>query len=231
MIAGIVSFSPHLSRGDEAGPGGTSQFDRAEVETIRMHTRQILSDPDLAARTTFWQWLGGKFSKWEKPDFKLGSGWTKFILWVLIIWCVLTLLAILAHLIWTVRLLVWPNSHRQNTMGGSSHEPLKNMSLEELYKRVQKLAEKGAFAEAISVMIVALLRLLDSVGTIRFHESKTNGDYVREYPSDHVGRSEFRQFVLIFEQAIYGRLHGERQTYSQMNSLMEQIRNCVTQKA
>ena len=231
IIAGIVSFSPRMSRADEVARREISQFDRADVDTIKMHTRQILSEPDLAVSKTFWQWLAGKFSKWKRPQINLRSGWAKLIVWILFIWCVLTLVAILAHLIWTVGLLVWPNTHRQNVISGSGSERVRSMSFEELYERARELAEKGAFAEAISFMIVAMLRLLDSVGTIRFHESKTNGDYVREYPSDHAGRSEFRQFVLVFEQTIYGRLHGDRQTYSKMNSLMEQIRNCVTQKA
>ena len=231
IIAGIVSLSPRVSRADEVAGREISQFDRADVDTIKMHTRQILSEPDLAARKTFWQWLGGKLPKGRLPSLNLRSGWAKFIVWILLIWCVLTLVAILAHLIWTVGLLVWPNTRRQDVMSGSGSERVRSMSFEELYERARELAEKGAFAEAISFMIAALLRLLDSVGTIRFHESKTNGDYVREYPSDHVGRNEFRQFVMVFEQTIYGRLHGDRQTYSKMNSLMEQIRSCVTQKA
>lgn len=231
IITGIISFSPRLSRADEIAIEGISQFDRADVETIKMHTGQILSEPALASRKTFWQWLGDKFSRWKRPNLDLGSGWATFIRSVILIWCVLALLAILAHLIWTIRLLVWPNRHRQNAITGSSSIAVKITSFEELYKMAQELAEKGAFAEAISLLILALLRLLDSVGTIRFHESKTNGDYVREYPSDHVGRNEFRRFVLIFEQTIYGSFRGDRQTYSQMNSLMEHIHNCVTQKA
>ncbi|UCE47661.1 MAG: DUF4129 domain-containing protein, partial [Phycisphaerales bacterium] len=158
-------------------------------------------------------------------------GLAKCVLWILLIWCVLTLVAILAHLIWTVALFVRPSTHRQKVTGGSGPERVRSMSFEELYERARELAEKRAFAEAVSFMILALLRLLDSVGIIRFHESKTNGDYVREYPSNHVGRSEFGQFVLVFEQTIYGRLQGDRQAYSKMNSLMEQIRSCVSKKA
>jgi hypothetical protein len=64
---------------------------------------------------------------------------------------------------------------------------------------------------------------------VRFHESKTNGDYIREYPSGYAGRDEFRKFVLMFEQTIYGGLRSSGQIYRQMNSLMEHIHNCVTQ--
>jgi hypothetical protein len=231
IIAGMVSFSSPLSRADEITLPAVWQYDRADIETIKMHTRQILSEPALAPRTTFWQWLWEKFSRWEKPDFHLGSDWAKLIWSVTFIWCVLALLAILTHLIWTIYLLIWPNRRRRNRTAGPGVEPVKSTSFDDLYRTAQALAEKGAFSEAIGVMMVALLRLLDSAGIVRFHESKTNGDYVREYPSGFTGRNEFRKFVLVAERAVYGHFPCDHQTYWQMNSLMECIRSRATRKA
>ena len=91
----------------------------------------------------------------------------------------------------------------------------------------QELAANNSFHEAISMMMAALLRLLDSMKIIRFHDSKTNGDYIKECPSDYSCRDEFRRFVLIFEQTIYGGFHSSLSTYQQLNSLMEHIRNSV----
>ena len=231
VIAGIFSSSFSLSRADETAITKTSQFERADVETIKMHTRQILSEPALASRKTFRQWLLEKFSKWNGPKFNLGSGWATLIWSVILIWCILTLAAILTHLIWTIRLWIRPKKYRKNAAGGTSSKPSKIMSFEELYKIAQELADKGSFSEAISAMLSGLLRLLDSSGIIRYHESKTNGDYIREYPSNLASRNEFRKFILVFEQIVYGRFCCDRQIYSQMNSLMECIHNGVTQKA
>lgn len=230
-IAGITTFATRPCRADEIIQSETWQFERADVDTIRMHTRQILSEPNLAPRETFWQWLKEKFSKWEKPDLHMGSGWATLIWSVLVIWAVLTLVAILIHAIWTIRVLIWPGALRRNATGAQSSGTVKVTSFEELSGMARALAEKGAFFEAISVMMVAMLRLLDSIGIVHFHESKTNGDYVREYPSDLTSWNEFKTFVLIFEQTVYGRFHCDRQTYGQMNSLMEQICIDVSQKA
>ena len=231
IFAGILSSSPSLSPADETAILRTSQFERADVETIKMHTKQILSEPALASRKTFRQWLLEKFSKWKRPDIDLGSGWATLIWSVILIWCVLTLSAIIVHLVWTICLYIRPNKYRNNVVTSPGSKPTINLSFEELYKKAQELADKGAFSEAISALLSGLLRLLDSAGTICFHESKTNGDYIREYPRNLVGQNEFRKFILIFEQTIYGRFYCDRQTFSQLNYLMEYIRKGVTQKA
>ncbi len=231
IIAGVVSSWFALGRADESELERTSAFDRPNVETIRMYTRQILSDPTLASRKTLWQWFKEKFGHWDRPRLALGSGWATLIWSVVLIWCILTLLAILAHLIWTLRLMTGPNRRRQNATAGPGSEPVRIISFEELYKIARELAAKGAFSEAISVMMVALLRLLDCASVVGFHQSKTNEDYIREYPSGIGGRNEFRQFVVVVERTVYGRFPCDHQTYWQANSLMERIRNCVTRKA
>lgn len=231
IIAEVVSSWSALGRADVTERERTSHFARPDVETIRMYTRQVLSDPALASRKTLWQWFKEKVAHWNRPRFEPGSGWATFIWFVVLIWCILTLLAILAHLIWTVRLMIWPNRRRQNATAGPGSEPVKIISFDKLYNIARELAEKGAFSEAISVMMVALLRLLDCAGVVGFHESKTNEDYVREYPPGVGGRNEFGQFVIVVERTVYGRFPCDHQTYWQANSLMERIRNCVTGKA
>jgi len=230
ITAGIFLSFPVLSYAYEDTGSATSQFDRVDVKTIKICTRQILSEPDFAPKKTFWQWLTEKFSKWKRPKFNLGPGWTRFILLVIVIWCVLTLMAVLIHFIWTICLLIRSNKDIRGVSNKFSSELVKITSFEELYRMTQELAEKGAFSEAISIMIVALLRWLDSKGIVRFHESKTNGDYIREYPSGYAGQNEFEEFVLIFEQIIYGGLPDNGKTYRKMNSLREYIHNCVTQQ-
>lgn len=231
ITAGIVSSWSPGGHADEFAAERATRFDRVDAETIKMHTRQILSEPALASRTTPWQWFRERLGRWRGPHLELGSGWATFAWYVILIWCILTLLAIFVHLIWTIRLVIWPNARGQNATAGPGSEPVETISFEELCKIARELAEKGAFCEAISTMILGLLCWLDSTGTIRFHRSKTNGDYVREYPSDLAGWNEFRQFVLTFEQRIYGSAPCDHQTFWQMNALMECIREGITKKA
>lgn len=230
IIIGILFSLSVLLYADEDTSSITSQFDRVDVETIKMHTHQILSEPTFLPRKTFWQWLSEKFSKWKGPKFDLGPGWKTFILSVLTIWCVLTLIAILIHFIWSIGLLIRSDTNSLRAKRASSSGSVKLTSFEELYKITQELAQKKAFREAISIMIVALLRWLDFRGIVHFHESKTNGDYVREYPSGYAGHDEFKTFVVMFEQTIYGGPYSNEKTYWKMNSLMKHIHNCVVQK-
>jgi hypothetical protein len=90
---------------------------------------------------------------------------------------------------------------------------------------MQWLADHNLFRQAISVMMLVLLRGLDRAGTLRFHRSKTNGDYVGEYPAGVPGRDEFRRFSLSFDVLVYGCAPCEQETYQRMRSLFEQVRD------
>lgn len=229
ISAGIVFLSPAFSNADETTVQKTQQFDRADLETIKMHTQQILSEQNFAPKKTFMQWLGEKLFRWKGSNFKLGQKWEVIILWFLTFWCLLSLIAILIHFIYTLSLFIRSGRSFSSTKSSFGSKKVKVLSFEELYQTAQELARNNSFREAVSLMMAALLRLLDSMKIIRFHESKTNGDYIRECPSDYTCRDEFRKFVLIFEQTIYGGFQSNRKIYQQMNSLMEDIRNCAKQ--
>ncbi|MCK4822206.1 hypothetical protein KA005_40965, partial [bacterium] len=109
IITGILFSSPAVFHADEVARHRTLQFNRADVETIKIHTHQILSEQDFAPKKMFRQWLGEKLFKWKGPKFDLGRGWTTIICWIIIIWCILTLIAILIHFILTIRLLIRSN--------------------------------------------------------------------------------------------------------------------------
>jgi hypothetical protein len=226
---GIAFLSPAVSNADETSVQKVSQFYRADPETIKMHTRQILSDQNFVPNKTFMQWLGEKFFRWKGPKLHLGQRWGKFILWFITFWCLLSLLAILIHFIYTLSLLIRTNSRFSIDMRSSGSKKVKITSFEELYKKAQELAGNNSFREAISMMMAALLRLMDSRKIISFHDSKTNGDYIRECPYDYICRDEFRKFVLIFEQTIYGGSQSSHKIYQRMDSLMGDILNCVRQ--
>lgn len=230
LITGIAFSSMVLANEVEIQVDKAAQFERVDAETIKMHTRQILSDTRFSPRKTFWQWLLEKLSKWEGPRLGLGRGWAKFILWFCIFWCVLTLVAILIHLVWTILILMSSRVSSSRVRRLVGRESLGAKSFEELCKIAQELAGKRAFREAIGTLMLALLRWLDSGSLIRFHESKTNGDYIREYATAHPSSKDFKKFVIAFEQTIYGGLQVDGQAYRQMNILLEQIRNHVTQR-
>lgn len=230
LIAGIAFSAVVLSKGVETQANNVAQYERPDAETIKMHTRQILSDIRFSPRKTFWQWLIDKLARWKGPKLDLGTGWAKFIFWVVFFWCVLTLVAILIHLIWTIHILISSRTISSRVHRHIGRESLGAKSFKELCKIAQELAGKQAFREAIGILMLALLRWLDSGSLIRFHESKTNGDYIREYPTAHPSCKDFKKFVNAFEHTIYGGLQVDGQVYRQMNFLLEHICNHVNQR-
>lgn len=225
LTAAIILCLPYYSYSQTSPGSETERYDRADAEIIKVQVREILSQPEFSPTKTFWQWLSEKLSRWnwEGPKFNLGYQWKEFFLWVAITWCVLALAAILIHVAWTASLLFRTGQSPRIATRGFNTETARITSFDELYLMACNLAEKKAFREAISLLILALLRWLDYRSIIRFHESKTNGDYAREFPSVNAGRGEFMKFISMFEQTIYGRRYSDEQTYRQMNFLMEQI--------
>jgi hypothetical protein len=92
---------------------------------------------------------------------------------------------------------------------------------------MQRLAELGRFREALGMMMLVLLRRLDERGIVRFNPGKTNGDYVREYPSVGPGREEFQSFSGTFDVLVYGGGSCRQETYRNMQSLFEQVQSHV----
>jgi len=103
-------------------------------------------------------------------------------------------------------------------------------SYDDLQARMRVLAAKGAFRPALGVMMVALLRWLDRAGVVKFHASKTNGDYLRDYARARAGAGYFRRFVLAFDAIAYGGVTCGPRTYERMLDLFEEIRHDVAQE-
>lgn len=223
-----ICLSPVLLSAVDESTGRSDE--RPANERIQTVVREILSDPRFAPRKSFWQWLSEKLSAWELPDLALRSGWAGMLVWILTIWCVLALVAVLVHLIWTLVQFMPRRSAGSRTRNGRLRpESVKPLSYEELRSRMVGLAERGAFREAVRAMMVGLVRWLDEAGVLRFHRSKTNGDYVREYPGQRGGHEQFRRFALAFDALIYGGSSCGRTDYGKMLSAFEQIQHHVRQ--
>ncbi len=208
----------------------TFQYERPDAQTIKEHTRQILSDPQFAPRKTFSQWLLEKFRRWDRPDVRLPRGIGTFLLWAVIAWCLLTLLAIFIHFLWTIWVLFRRPQVSGFPLGADGSVLYERLSFDQLWQKSQDLAQRGSYRDAAGLLLLALLRRLDASRVLRFHTSKTNGEYLHEYPAQSPGRSQFAQFVAAFERSIYGGLEVPKQTYETMNSLAERIVSDVVPK-
>ena len=71
--------------------------------------------------------------------------------------------------------------------------------------------------------MLALLRWLDRSGLVAFHQSKTNGDYLREYPDNNPAEGTFRRFAVSFDLLIYGGGSCGDDAYRRMAGLFEEV--------
>jgi len=224
VLAGAVLWTRAAGASETA-----ARYERPEPDVIRSETRRILSDPSFAPRRSLWEWLLEKLSGLRPPR---GSGVLfRILLWVLFIWCVLTLAAILAHLIWT--LVVMLRGPREGSVRGAGRPHFRiehTLSYEELCKRMLGLAEEGRFAEAVGVMMIAAVRWLELKAIVHFHQSKTNGDYVGEYPGARPSSGAFSRFVGAFDNMVYGGEACGEEGYVRMNGLFDRIRENVAQE-
>lgn len=88
----------------------------------------------------------------------------------------------------------------------------------------REMAAQGRLVDASHVLYSALLETLSRSGTIRFHPSKTAGDYARELR--RVGApaaSDFRDFARELDRAVYGRGTVTRAEFDVLLQAAEQI--------
>ncbi len=208
--------------GGKARGGGA--FERAEAKVIRARIDKILADPRFAPRKTFYQWLREKLSGWAGLGFHLSRGWTRALIGVLTIWCVLALLAILGHFIWTLAVTFGGGGRRGAAAVGAVAEPAPDLSYDELIREMRRRAQQGDHRRAIGLMMIALLRWLDDCGALRFHRSKTNRDYLDEYSAGFTGRDAFTDFVRAFDVVIYGGGSCDRDTFQGMQAGFDRVR-------
>jgi hypothetical protein len=225
VLFGVATAVPRARTAPVSAP---ADYARADAETIRSHLEDILSDPRFAAHKTLWEWLREKLRRWGVPD--LSPEWANFIAWAVAAWCLLSLLAILGDLGWTIWLLLRPEKRTSIAEVPGGSERYENASFEQLWERSAGLARAGEFRAAIGVLLVALLRRLDTLKVLHFHKSKTNGEYVREYPGERAGRREFVQFITAFERSIYGGSEVAGPAYNTMSTLAQQVLRDASEK-
>lgn len=201
--------------------GGT--FERAQAQVIKDQTQQILSRSEYRPRRTALEWLGDMFDSWT-PKLRIRSGWGYMLLWFVLGWCVLALVAILGHFLWTAALFLGAKqktglASRQASFAESHFDK----SYEVLLEMAAQSAQKHQYREAIGFQTLAAIKWLDSLRIISFHESKTNGDYLREYRSEAPGETDFRDMLRLSELALYAGALCNSQTYQSMKQLMERM--------
>jgi len=104
-------------------------------------------------------------------------------------------------------------------------------SRRDAWAAARELAARGEFADASHALYSAVLETLARSGTIRFHASKTGGDYARELRRAGVPiASEFRSFARELDRVVYGRVSVTRSEFDGLLAAAEQIANATARQ-
>jgi hypothetical protein len=208
-VAGEVAAAP------AAAPSATE---------VNKTVRDILSDPRYAPHQGFWQWLRGLLGNWEAPKLPVPGSLGIIVVWVVLVWCVLSLLAILAHLVWSLTQLF--GGRRGGSWGAgrsSAGYPGGDRTVDELLALKCQAEAGGRYAEALGLMMLVLLRRLADAGVIEWHDSKTNGDYLSEFRGDRHRRAPFQSFVRDFDGVVYGGSACDAKSYGRLNRQCDEL--------
>jgi hypothetical protein len=178
---------------------------RAAIEEVlaRSEFADLQADPYAGWRKIF-AWLKSLFRR-------VGSAmehWPHWVMWIIVAWMFLTLLAILAHLIYTLAQLLG-GSFRTSDAGSRVHRHqgellgIRELNFETVYAEACRLLTVGDWPAATRYYYVSAILWLDRQGAIAFRPSKTNRDYIRELQALSKFQNPFGRLTNCFESIIY----------------------------
>ena len=187
-------------------------------EQARSAIREVLARREFADLHAdpyaFWRmfldWLEGLFrTSRQHPERHAGMALLDHFRWM-----ILTLVAILAHLIYTLVMLLRGTSSplRSNPKGGRIAGELlgiKDLDFDTVYAEARRLLAAGDWPAATRYFYVAAILWLDRQGWIVFKRWKTNRDYIDELAPRARIQGSFRQLTADFEPIVYGGLFAQ----------------------
>jgi len=209
-------------------------FSDSEMESYRQQTRAaveaVLEMPEFAdlRRDQFSWWIA--FLEWLERFFlgipKFFDGLPNWLWWAVVIWMVLTLVAILGHFIYVLAGVIGASASRRSLgIGGKEGRGellgIRELDFDSVYKRAGQHLAAGNWIEATKYLYVSAILWLDRQGWIGFKVSKTNYDYLTELARQPDHRAKFRQLTNRFESTVYGGEACSANNCQEMASLVE----------
>lgn len=171
------------------------------------------------------RWLSSVFSAIPKFFASL-PGW---LWWVLLGWMIITLVAVLVHLLWTLIRTLGLGSGRggarssQTGLSGDGLLGVADLTFEQVHAEAMRLMQSGDWAAAIRHLYVAALLWLDHHGRVAFRPSKTNHDYLTELAPHPRVRKQFAGLTRVFEALAYGRQAADERACTWTAQTVEEL--------
>lgn len=223
----------------------TNDTPAVRAQTAEYHDRARRTVEEVLAASEF----GGtrtKPSLWERltewlRELLQGIGHTldglpSWLFWVLLFWMVLTLLAILGHLLYVIVGLFGTRGRPTTAEGPGQADGrggllgIRDMEAETAHEQALRLLTQGDWAAATRYLYVAAILWMDRHGHIHYHQAKTNHDYIRELGRHPQHQSWFRHLTRLFETAVYGGHPATETSCREMITTIDTLRhdNTVT---
>jgi hypothetical protein len=146
--------------------------------------------------------------------------------WVIVGWMILTLGAILGHLIYTLWTILGGTArglragpsgrgHRGELLG------IRDLDFDSVYAEAGRLLAAGDWIAATRYLYVAAILWLDRQGWIAFRPAKTNREYLGELRMQGQLQGTFRRLTDGFEAIVYGGRPATMTTSHEMASTVE----------
>jgi hypothetical protein len=208
-----IAFLPagvgHAAEG-AAAPGRAA---RAYHQQAREAVRDVLAEREFAdLHADPHGWLRGLLGWLRAGLERTRAALDSLPLWALLVlgaWMVLTLVAVVAHLLYTLCTLVRGASGaavrgRMVKRHDGELFGVRDLEFESVYERARRLLAEANWGDAIKYLYVAAILWLDRQGRIGFRLSKTNYDYLRELAAHPKSHAQFHRLTEQFEATVYG---------------------------
>lgn len=180
----------------------------AEIERA---LTEVYARPEFETRITWRDWLWARLGRvfgWigEQLDGLRGLRDTQpVIFWIIVGWMVLTLVALVAHIVWTAVQVARRGDGSETTPRGKK-TPGRQVprTAADWEAEAARLAGEGRLREAAAALYQALLLRLDALGAVRVDASKTPGDYRREARKHPEAARALGGFLRLFEPVAFG---------------------------
>jgi hypothetical protein len=175
------------------------------ADSLRTIIDAVVSAPAYQTRAPVDPWAPVRRLWWSLLDWIMELRGTSPTAYRLLVWgMVLILAAIVTHALWiaarTIRAGTGPADRRDATPPPAPRDAAWYGA------HAERLAAEGRFAEAMQSDFLRLVLELDARSVMRFHPSKTPGEYVREGTMTPDARRNFRQLVVTLYTHAFARV-------------------------
>jgi hypothetical protein len=244
LAALAANAQPSEAASRSAVADATSQTDSAYRDRARTAIHDVLAKPEFADLHSdpyaFWR----RIYEWIGDFLEQIRNLPPLLYWPIVGGMILTLVAILGHLIYTLVTLARGTKRADKNAQGRDKITgellgIQDLDFDKVYAEAKRLLGADEWTAATRYFYVAAILWLDREGAIVFKRSKTNCDYIAELaragvpplggwgekpPKGGTPAQAFRRLTDLFEPIVYG---GRQPTSSNMDDISTNVESLL----